>query len=229
MKRWEILVWFLVIFTLVLGGYYLWSQKTEEKKVVRPTVNTNARLAASGSPLPAVADEDLLVEQQQLDGNVFQLFNDYETGNWQLEFFQNGVWQKLRYIDTSDQFFYWNPIDLVWDEVAAALLHEDILKLTDIEQFLFTETQLSAFNQAAIEEDSKPCKQDRAIACAVWYAYNPDAHQETLIYVNKQTRKIDHIITLNAIDKTQTALIANYFYQPVNIQPPPKKETRYLP
>lgn len=229
MKRWEVLLWFCGIFTLVLGGYFLWFNPEPEVAPAIIEVNQHARLAASGSPLPSVAHEDVLVDQQQFDGSVFKLAYDYPSGNWQLDFVLSATVHRLRYVKQTNQFFYWSIQDSLWDEVNPKLLNENLRALTDIEQFLLTEEQLDSFNQAALEEESKTCKQDKVVSCAVWRAYNPDSHQEVLIYVNKQTRKIDHVITLNTVDGTQSPIVATYYYQPLEIEPPADTEVRYLP
>ena len=212
-----------------LWVYFYLNQSTSPDSTPLSSVNPKARLAASGSPLPAVAEEDVIVEQDQLDGRIFRLSYDYETDNWQLDFYQDGQPQRLRYLEASNQFFYFNHLDSIWDEVDPQLLHADIRSLEDIDEFLLTEAQLEAFNQSAIEQTNKTCKQAPAVACAVWYAYNQQTKQETLIYVNKQSRKIDHIVSLNSQQPDLPPLLAHYFYQAVEIKPPSAEEARYLP
>lgn len=227
MRRWELALW-LAATVVVIAVVWFWPKSSEQTAVEPVTVNSRARVAASGSPLPAPSPEDLVIEQQQFDGRIFTLQYDQENNNWQLDFFQEGAEQRLRYIEAEEQFFYFNPHDLLWDEVDPQSLSEEFRQLTDIGQIIFSETQLDFFSQIAVEQESVPCNQDGQSVCAVWRAENLENFQEVLIYVNKKTRKIDQILTLNLSDSRQTPLIADYFYRTVDIQAPPSDQTRYL-
>ena len=229
MRRWELLFWPLLIFSLVILLTWLLADSPQNNPQLSPIkVNTKARLAASGSPLPAPADEDLVVKQQQFDGYLFNLYYDWDSRNWQLEFNQNSLWQKLRFIAKDNQFFFFNLADSVWDELDAQALDDQFKQLTDIEQFIFSKQQLDFFNQLAVERESDNCTQDPQSICAVWRAENKDDYQQILIYVNKQTRKIDQILTYNLRDLSQPTLVADYLYQPVDISAPDQQKTRYL-
>ena len=231
MKRWEILLWLVLAFVLVGSAYWLLRKNYADSKdtnpVIEETINPYARLSASGSPLPAPAREDVIVEQQQFDGKIFTLSYDAETGNWQLDFFETGQ-QSLRYLEDEEMFLIFNPFDLIWDEVDPELLHDDFKALIEIDEILLSDQQLDNFNRRAIEEESAVCEQNEADICAVWQAKSFLDYQEVVIYVNKRTRKIDHIVSLNPVNPTQTPLFATYSYQPVEIKLPPAGEARYL-
>ena len=191
------------------------------------TVNPNARLAGSGSPLPAPAWEDLVVEQQQFDGRIFTLSYDAENGNWQLDFFQRGS-QSLRHIADAGIFLYYNVADAVWDEVDPGLLHDEIRGLTDIDEILLSAGQLDAFSRLAVEEKTAVCGQDPAVLCAVWSANGFNGAEEVVIYVNKQTRKIDHVVIIDPAAPGSGAIVSTYDYRPVEIGLPPLEKTRFL-
>ena len=227
MKRWEILIWAALAASAVWAVFYFASGPEEEHPPASATVNPNARLAGSGSPLPAPAWEDLVVEQQQFDGRIFTLSYDIESGNWQLDFFQQGS-QSLRHITGSGIFLYYNVEEAVWDEVNPELLHEEIRRLTDIDDIILSAGQLDAFSRRAIEEKSAACSQDPSALCAVWTASSFAGAEEVVIYVNKRTRKIDHVVTLNPADPSSGAIVTNYYYRPVEIKLPPLGEVRFL-
>ncbi|MYB39884.1 hypothetical protein F4X86_01135 [Candidatus Saccharibacteria bacterium] len=227
MKRWEILIWVLLAALAVWAVFHFASDSEEGRPPATATVNPNARLAGSGSPLPAPAWEDLVVEQQQFDGRIFVLSYDIESGNWQLDFFQQGS-QSLRYIAEAGIFLYYNVAETVWDEVDPNLLHDEIRQLTDIDDIILSASQLDAFSRLAVEDKSAGCSQDTAALCAVWTARSFAGAEEVVIYVNKQTRKIDHIVTLNPADPASGAIVTNYYYRPVEIGLPPLGEVRFL-
>ena len=232
MKRWEILVWLVLAAIIVTVGYFLLSDylADEEKPetTVNRTVNPNARLAASGSPLPAPAGEDVIIEHQQFDGRIFTLQYDQETKNWQLDFFDQGSRISLRYLVAEDMFLYFDILNQLWYEVDPDFLHSEFKEFIEIDEILLSAQQLNDFSKHASEEESAVCHQDKASTCAVWQAKNFLNQQEILIYVNKQTRKIDHIVSLDPSDPAQTSLFITYSYQPVEIQMPPPAEVRYL-
>lgn len=232
MKRYEILIWVVIAGVLVSGAFIVirnnYSNNQNENLDISKSVNTRARVAASGSPLPAISQEDVVVEQQQFDGRIFNLSYDWQTKNWQLDFYEEGAQQSLRYLVKEEIFLYFNTLDLVWDEVDPQLLDDDFKALIDIDQFLLSSQQIDFFNRVALEEESAPCQQKKADICAVWQANNFQNQGEIFIYVNKQTRKIDHIVSVNLADKEGGSILATYFYEPVEIQLPPSDQVRYL-
>ena len=233
MKRWQFILILLLAITVGITVYFIfihWLNGEEPTNKVSPPeiqVNAYARLAASGSPLPSPAWEDVVVEQQQFDGRIFYLSYDQETDNWQLDWQEAGTQQSLRYLKKENIFFYFNPFDLIWDEVDFDFIHQDFKELIEIDQFLLNVEQLDAFNALAFEEQSLACSQDSSAICAVWQAKNFQDNIETLIYVNKRTRKIDQVIVLSP-QPGETTLIATYIYQPVTIGLPAEGDIRYL-
>ena len=199
----------------------------ESPATTNVSVNANARLAASGSPLPAPADEDVVVEQQQFDGRVYTLSFDFETQNWQLDFAADGIVHHVRYIVAEQAFFYYNPFEAFWDEVAAELLPEEIRSLAQVDNFLLSASQLTVFNQLALEVESEPCSGDASSLCAVWQAQNFADYQQTFIYVNQRTRKINQIVSFNQVTSA-TPLSATYSYEPVEVLLPDAARTRRL-
>ena len=229
MRRWEVLLWLFLAGLLVGVGFWWWSSRENpEPPPALTSINPYARLTAGGSPLPSDAREDVVVEQQRLDGRIFTLSYDAETGSWQLEFFVENRQQILRYIAAEASFFYFNTYELLWDEVASEILSEEIKALSDIEQYLLTDNQLDGFNRLAFESESVVCAQTPTVLCAVWQARNVINSEEVVIYVNKQSRKIDHIVSINPLDLGEGTVIANYTYEPVVIDSPPAERTRYL-
>ena len=229
MRRWEVLLWLFLAGLLVGVGFWWWSSRENpEPPPPLTSINPYARLTAGGSPLPSDAREDVVVEQQRLDGRIFTLSYDAETGSWQLEFFVENRQQILRYIAAEASFFYFNTYELLWDEVAPEILSEEIKALSDIEQYLLTDNQLDGFNRLAFESESVVCAQTPTVLCAVWQARNVINSEEVVIYVNKQSRKIDHIVSINPLDLGEGTVIANYTYEPVVIDSPPAERTRYL-
>lgn len=230
MRRWEVLAWFLLIAVVILLSFFFLTRDVDSPQADSynlETVNPHARLAGNGSPLPSPAWEDLIVEQQQFDGRIFTFSYDQDTKNWQFDFFESGS-QSLRYIADKDMFLYFNPFDLLWDEVDPDLLHEDYKQLQQTDEILLSAGQLDDFNRVAIEQDSVSCQRDEATVCAVWQAKNFLDHQEVFIHVNKRTRKIDYVVSFNPTNPTRASLQATYYYQPVEIEPPPIEKTRFL-
>ncbi len=219
----------LVALVVSLSFFFLTNNSDDSQPgpISSGTVNPHARLAGNGSPLPSPAWEDLVVEQQQFDGRIFAFSYDQDNRNWQFDFFESGS-QSLRYIAEDDAFFYFNTFDQLWDEVDPDLLHEDYKQLKKTDEILLSAEQLDDFNRLAVEQASASCQQDESALCAVWQSKNFLNNQEVFIYVNKRTRKIDHVISLNPSDPAQTSLLAAYYYQPVEIQSPPPERTRYL-
>ena len=229
MRRWEVLLWLLLAGLLVGAAFWWWSSRETPEPTPTPTsINPYARLTAGGSPLPSDAREDVVVDQQQLDGRVFTLSYDAQSGSWQLEFFAEDRQQILRYIAGEASFFYFNTDVLLWDEVDPDILSEEVKALVDIEQYLLTDSQFNGFNRLAFESESVVCAQTPTVLCAVWQARNVINSEEVIIYVNKQSRKIDHIVSINPLDLGEGTVIANYTYEPVIIGSPPAEETRYL-
>lgn len=229
MRRWEILLWLAVAAGVIcLLAFFLFRDSAPAPVNPPPQpVNPDARLAGSGSPLPAPAAEDVIVEQQQFDGRIFTYSYDFNSGNWQLDFHENGS-QSLRYVAASEAFFYHNLAAGFWDEVDEALLHEQYKELRDTDSVLLSQAQLEQFNRLAIEQESATCEQDESALCAVWQAKNFLNQQEFVIYVNKRSRKIDHVVTFNSADAEAFSLLAFYTYQPLEIPPPPPAKTRFL-
>lgn len=228
MKRWEVLLWLLLAGLLAAALSWWWLGRSADEMALGVTVNPYARLAASGSPLPSDAQEDVIIEQQQLDGRIFELHYDAADGSWQFAFFAEGRRHTLRYLALEETFFYFDSAELLWYEVDPNYLSEEIRSLVDIEQYLLTDRQLNGFNSLAVESESVLCKQTAQVLCAVWQASDPQTQGEVVIYVNKQSRKIDHVVSVNSSDLSQGSVIANYKYQPLQIQRPPEEKIRYL-
>ena len=192
------------------------------------TINSQAPLAKSGSPLPFPAAEDLSISFQEFDGQVYELHYDEDTNNWQLDFSLGGQPAKIRYLIKDKIFLYFNHLDRYWDEVDPQLLMPDLRALANIENYILSETQLTGFNKVAYEVQAIPCNQDKGALCATFMAEDFAGLQKVVIYVNKQTRKIDHILSFNLGDQNEAPLTATYVYQQVVIKSPKENEIRYL-
>lgn len=236
MKRWELGVWTLAIIVIItMLTIFLYRQLFEEsflpKSVSNNQINPNALSTSSGSYFPAPADEDVIVKQKYLAESEYVLGYDYDNKNWQIEIIDEDQIRlhQLKYIDKTNQFFYYNDQLSLWDEVEPEILSEELRSLTNIETVLLTDQQLIHFRNKAKQDQSEKCQRDKSAICAVWEAENFNNAQRVVIYVNQRTRKIDHIVTLNISDQTEESIIVDYYYQPVNLLAPNKENTRYLP
>ena len=227
-RRWELIFWLLAAAGLAVGLSWLLLGRQEPGSTTPPTVNPHARLTASGSPLPAAAGEDVVVEQQQLDGRIFSLHYDADNGNWQLDFFAEGRPFNIRYLADEQIFLVFDDVGLLWHEIGAASLGEEVRALAEAERYLLTSSQLDGFNSRAVEGPSAACRRQPATLCAVWRADSLWRYEEVVIHVNKQTRKIDHIVLINPLDLAAGSIIAEYDYRPVEIKAPPAEDVRYL-
>ena len=249
MKRWEILIWLVVVFSSVgLISWLIYSRVTQDDspnenlasydclgnqslpKTNAKNQTTQPRLAGNGSPLPTVTKEDVVLEYYEFGSDqIYLLAYDYQTKNWQFQtsFNYNLYW--LRYIDKSQQFFLCNHQLKIWDEVEDSLLSPDIRDLTNLEKYFLTDSDLEEFIQISQETEAVDCKQDPKIKCVAWVAYNFNNYEQVLIYVNTQTYKIDQVLTFNPTQTKDPALIVDYKYQSVEILPPAETEARYLP
>ena len=227
-RRWEILLWLFLAVVLAVVLSWLLLNRDEPLPAAPPTVNPHARLAASGSPLPADAGEDVVVEQQQLDGHVFSLHYDADNGNWQLDFFAEGRPFNVRYLADSQMFLVFDVEGLLWHEIGAESLGDEVQALADVERYLLTASQLDGFNSRAVESPSVNCRQQPTALCAVWQAHSLWRYEEVVIQVNKKTRKIDHIVLINPLDLAAGSITADYDYRPITIELPPADDVRYL-
>ena len=235
MKRWELLIYLgLCLIGLWLFSLYRQSKSQPSTPNDQPqsslTVNPQARLTANGLPLATNSPEDVVIEQQlDLFNNLFHLAYDHQTANWQLEFADNLAWRKIRYLQASHQFFWFNDQSRTWDQVDPDILPDSYLQLARQKTFRLSDQQLIDFHQLARLEEVVNCQQNENQLCALWQATNFIDQQQLLVYVNLVTRKIETLISFNPTADDGQKGVANYYYQPVEIGLPPADQIRWLP
>ena len=172
--------------------------------------NWRAPIAANGSPLPAAAQEDLVVA---IEPTTFLAY-DYQTRNYLLSYWSDGLQRRLCFVD--GQFFFYDYLTGFWDQVAPRYLESGLIDLADINYYLLDPAVINRFRLQASALDDQICGRH---LCAVWQAQNVWSQTEVRIRVDKQTRKITDISLLSLPD--QAAQI-RYYYQPVNINSRPE-------
>ena len=183
----------------------------------RQTTSVNKELvpiAANGSPLPAPANEDFVI-QINLPDTI--LAYDADNQGWGL------IESGYSICQVGGRYFVYNPAERVWDEIAYQDLSPQLQTLGNVNNYLLDQSLLNVFNQSAFSLDDQICDEVSNHQCAVWLASNILDFEYIQIRVNKKTKKITDVTLSSLKDGPQ---LISYYYQPVVVQKPGK--IRYL-
>ena len=232
MRRWEVVIAaglvLLASIALLIWIRPAWQEPTKPTPVLTATtnscqarsqlaapatttINRRAPIAANGKPLPAASNEDVVIELTTADAGLIIISYDADGPAWVIDYPQSSWRPKLCVIDGI--YFLYNALELVWDQVDYRILNEDIREITTIDNFLFNQSQMTAFVATATSQADEACGRAQ---CAVWLAANFWNADQVVVRVNKQTRKIEDINLVGG-PQPQTAF---YNYQPVEIKIP---------
>ena len=239
MRRWEILVAAIGVGLLVWLGQ-IWPPRSDTEipplpvanhcqaggflpsRSDPPGVNLQAPLDGLGNPLPSTIRQDVVLEITETGYDLVFWWLDYrgedQASNWLLDWQADGWRQKLCLVD--GRYFFYNPEEVVWDEVDPSLLDKSILDLADLDRYLLAADQLADFRAVATAGPDEPCQ---AYNCAVWLASSLDSDDQIRIRVNKQSRRVNDVF----ITRLGGQITITYYYQEVGISQP--EPVRFLP
>jgi len=208
-----------VIAASVVGGNwlanYLGSLGAEDtaaqttQQAVIP-VNPNAQIALSGSPLPSLSSEDVVVSLSYIDAadtDVSVTYQEDYGNGWQVQIESPDGLTEIMFID--GRYLARDSLDFVWQEIDESVATD----IFDRSLFLLDEQQLLVFGTRAQEAAGEQCG---AELCAVWEAVDEEQGELLTIRVSKSSRKISSATGLNELGLFNYV----YSYEPVSLQAP---------
>ena len=201
------MLWLLLAGLLVgMAAFWWWSSSAEESPnrsstptSVNPHARLNGRRLTSCRLMPARMWSSN--SNSSTDG-FLTLSYDAENGSWQLEFFAEGRQQILRYIAAEASFFYFQHRRTALGRGRPRAFERRDQGFSRYRGIFADRSSAQRFQPAGFRKRSQLiCAQTPTVLCcrlagSAMFLIS----EEVVIYVNKQNRKIDHIVSVNPLD-----------------------------